>query len=305
MAFRFIALAGIVTALAASAASAANPSPPPAPAAAQAQPAAAAPVQPAAPAAPAPAAHEYQDIPQGPTMVVVPAGEFDMGSPAAQAGRGFFEDPLHHVTIAHAFALSKTPVTFDQWDACVADGGCNAYKPDDKGWGRGPLPVINIDYDDARAYADWLSKKTGKHYRLPSESEWEYAARAGTSTTYWWGDAASHDHANYGADVCCSGLAVGADQWANTSPVGSFPANPFGLMDMNGNVMQLVADCWHESYAGAPADGSVWDKEDCSQRTTRGGAYKSPPAFIRAADRIWIPATARLDFVGFRVASDM
>jgi formylglycine-generating enzyme required for sulfatase activity len=253
---------------------------------------------------PAKAGHEFQDAPQAPPMLPIPPGAFDMGSPPAQPGRGMFEDPQHHVVIAHAFALSKTPVTFDQWDACIADGGCNGYKPDDKGWGRGSLPVINVNSEDARAYAQWVSAKTGKPYRLPSEAEWEYAARAGTSTVYWWGDAASHDHANYGAETCCTGLVLGADRWEKTSPVGSFPPNPFGLMDMNGNVMQLVADCWHESYAGAPVDGSAWDKEGCSQRTTRGGSWSSPPAFIRSADRIWIPVTSRVAFIGFRVARD-
>ncbi len=256
-------------------------------------------------AAPAAGASTFQDTPGAPVMVAIPAGAFVMGSPPSQAGRGMFEDPQHRVVIAHAFALGQTDVTFDEWDACVADGGCNGYRAGDEGWGRGALPVINVNGDDARAYAKWLSGKTGKPYRLPTEAEWEYAARAGTSTAYWWGDIASHDHANYGADVCCSGLAAGADHWEKTSPVGSFPPNPFGLSDMNGNVMQLVADCWHESYNGAPADGSAWDKEDCSQRTTRGGSWSSPPGFIRSADRIWIPATARVAFIGFRVARDM
>lgn len=256
------------------------------------------------PVTPSPA-REFRDMPTAPQMVVVPAGEYVMGSPATEAGRGTFEDPQHKVVIAHAFALGKYDVTFDQWDACVADGGCNGYHPSDEGWGRGSQPVVNVSGADAQAYVDWLSKKTGQHYRLPSEAEWEYAARAGADTVYWWGDTADHAHANYGADVCCSGLAEGADRWQTTSPVGSFPANPFGLYDMNGNVMQFVADCWHGSYKGAPVDGSAWAQPDCGLRTIRGGSWSSPPAFIRSSDRIWIPAALRFNFVGFRVARDM
>jgi formylglycine-generating enzyme required for sulfatase activity len=250
---------------------------------------------------------EFQDLANGPVMVVVQAGQFDMGSPSTEAGRDSFEDMQHRVVIGRDFALAKYDVTFEQWDACVADGGCSGYRPDDEGWGRGSQPVMNVSFDDAQAYVQWLAARTGKRYRLPSEAEWEYAARAGTSTPYWWGDAASHDSANYGSDVCCSGLAVGADRWTATSPVGSFPPNAFGLYDMNGNVMQLVADCWHSNYRGAPPDGSIWESSygSCGMRTARGGSWSSPPAFIRAADRIWLPPTTRTDFMGFRVARDM
>jgi formylglycine-generating enzyme required for sulfatase activity len=251
------------------------------------------------------AAHAFQDSAQAPMMIAVPAGAFMMGSPASEAGRTPYEDVQHRVVIARAFALGRSDVTFDQWDACVSGGGCNAYRPGDEGWGRGSQPVVNVSWDDARAYVTWLTATTGKPYRLPTEAEWEYAARGGTTTVYWWGNSASHDYANYGADTCCSGLAQGQDRWVNASPVNSFAANPFGLFDMNGEVMQLVADCWHESYTGAPADGAAWDKENCAMRTARGGAWNSPPAFIRSAARIWIPGTARTKFIGFRVARDM
>jgi formylglycine-generating enzyme required for sulfatase activity len=267
--------------------------------------------QPAASAAPAAGdvaplgPHELQDNPQAPIMAVIPAGAFDMGSPPTQPGRGKFEDPQHNVTIAHAFALARNDVTFDQWDACVADGGCNGYRPADAGWGRGSRPVINVSWEDAQTYVAWLSAKTGKHYRLPTEAEWEYAARGGTSTAYWWGDVADHDHANYGADTCCSGLAAGSDQWFATSPTGAFAPNPFGLFDMNGNVMQLVADCWHFNYLGAPADGSAWDDERCGMRMARGGSWSSTPSFIRSADRIFIPQATRDNLMGFRVARDL
>src|SRR5580704_1913158 len=164
-----------------------------------------------APATVAATPQEISDMPGGPQLVVVPAGEFMMGSPPAEPGRGTFEDPQHRVVIQHPFAISKFDVTFEQWDACLADGGCGGYRPDDEGWGRGSQPVINVSWYDAEAYVDWLSRKTGKAYRLPSEAEWEYAARAGTQTAFWWGNTASHDYANYGADDCCKGLALGGD----------------------------------------------------------------------------------------------
>jgi formylglycine-generating enzyme required for sulfatase activity len=244
-------------------------------------------------------------MPGGPQLVVVPAGEFMMGSPPAEPGRGTFEDPQHRVVIQHPFAISKFDVTFEQWDACLADGGCGGYRPDDEGWGRGSQPVINVSWYDAEAYVDWLSRKTGKAYRLPSEAEWEYAARAGTQTAYWWGDVASHDFANYGADDCCRGLALGVDRWEASSPVGSFSSNAFGLSDMNGNVMQYVEDCWHPNYDRAPSDGSAWDEEHCGMRTLRGGAWNSVPGFIRSADRLWVLANARYDLMGFRVARSL
>lgn len=249
---------------------------------------------------------EIQDAPDAPRLVVVPAGSFTMGSPADEAGRDPFEGPQHEVRITRAFALGKTDVTFEQWDACVAAGGCNGYRPDDNGWGRGNQPVINVSWHDAHSYTEWLSARTGKNYRLPSEAEWEYAARARAVTPYWWGASADHDHANYGNDRCCSGAQVGADQWFGTSPVGSFPANAFGLFDMNGNVMQLTEDCWHANYSGAPADGSAWNEDPrCGMRTIRGGAWNSTPAFMRASDRIWLLATMRTNMIGFRVARDL
>jgi formylglycine-generating enzyme required for sulfatase activity len=252
------------------------------------------------------AVQEIQDAPDGPQLVVVPAGSFTMGSPADEAGRDAFEGPEHEVRITRAFALGKTDVTFEQWDACVASGGCNGYRPDDNGWGRGNQPVINVSWHDAQSYIEWLSAHTGKNYRLPSEAEWEYAARAGASTPYWWGPTADHDHANYGNDQCCGGAMLGADRWFGTSPVGSFPANSFGLYDMNGNVMQLTADCWHANYGGAPADGSAWSEDQrCAMRTIRGGAWNSTPAFMRSADRIWMLSTVRMNLVGFRVARDL
>ena len=161
----------------------------------------------------------------------------------------------HRVTIAVPFAMSKFEITFEQWDACANEGGCGGYKPDDEGWGRGDRPVMNVSWLDAKAYVEWLGRKTGKPYRLLSESEWEYAARAGTTTMFPVGNTLSPREANYNAATDGSGPSDVNRQ--KTMPVGSFPANPFGLHDMHGNVSEWVEDCWHNEYtAAAPVDGS-------------------------------------------------
>ena len=191
-------------------------------------------------------------------MVVVPPKPdgFVMGSPRDERGRDSRgrEGPQHSVAIPRAFAVGKYEVTFDEWDACVDDGGCRGYKPIDKGWGRGKQPVINVTWEDAQAYIDWLSTKTGIAYRLPTEAEWEYVARAGSTKAYWWGDDVGRNNAN------CNGC---GSQWdgKRTAPVGSFKANPFGLYDTAGNVFEWVQDCWHDSYKGTPPlNGSAWTK---------------------------------------------
>jgi len=245
---------------------------------------------------------EVWDMPETPQMTIVPAGSYVMGSPASEPGRSKFEGPQHVVTIGYPFAIGKYDVTFDEWDLCVASGGCNGYQPDDNGWGRGSRPVINVSWNDAQAYISWLNAHTGKKYRLPSDAEWEYAARAGTTTAFPWGDDASHDYANYGQDQCCGGAMVGWDRWFNTAPVGSFPANKFGLFDMSGNVLQYVQDCWQPGYNGVPVDGSARDDSHCAVRTLRGGSWSSIPAFLRSADRIWTITQARFNIIGFRVA---
>ena len=156
--------------------------------------------------------------------------------------------------------------------------------------------------DDAQAYTAWLSRKTGKRYRLLSEAEWEYAARAGTTTANWWGNVESHEHSNYGKDDCCAGLATGRDQWVTTSPVGSFPANAFGLYDMLGNVWQWTGDCQNANYNGAPANGSAWGSGDCGQRVLRGGSWTDGPRYLRSSDRVWNNSSDRDSNDGFRVA---
>ena len=230
---------------------------------------------------------------QGPEMVVIPAGRFRMGCVSGRDCRNS-EKPVHEVRIAKSFALSKYEVTFAQWDACVVDGGCG--RPNDRGWGRVNRPVIDVSWNDAMKYVKWLSRKTGKRYRLPSEAEWEYAARAGTTTKYSWGNDIGRNRAN--CDGCGS-------RWDNqkTASVGSFPANGFGLYDMHGNVSEWTQDCWHEDYQGAPSDGSAWTSGgDCGRHVLRGGSSYSYPSDLRAADRSWYVTFFRDYLYGFRVA---
>jgi formylglycine-generating enzyme required for sulfatase activity len=226
-------------------------------------------------------------------MIVVPAGSFTMGSPASEPGGSSNEGPQHTVTFAPQFAVGQFEVIFDEWDACVADGGCNGYRPSDQGWGRGRRPVINGSWDDAQAYVVWLSNKTGKTYRLLTEAEYEYATRAGTQTRYPWGNDIGTNNAN------CRGC---GSQWdEQTAPVGSFPPNGFGLSDMVGNVWAWTEDCYHDSYSGAPADGSAWTAGDCSRRVVRGGSWGDLPVVLRSATRFRFTSDSRNLILGFRV----
>ena len=248
----------------------------------------------------------FRDCSGCPEMVVIPAGSFMMGSPASETGRYEDEGPVHRVTVQQ-FALARAEVTFDQWQACVDDGGCRSNRrPGDDGWGRGSRPVINVSWEDAQEYVAWLNGKvSGTPYRLPSEAEWEYAARAGTSTAYPWGDRATHEYANYGKDDCCGGLAKGADRWEYMAPVGSFPANPLGLRDMHGNIWEWVEDCWHGNYNGAPRTASAWLSQqngNCSLRVLRGGSWFHNPGFLRSAFRDRIVPGNRGGILGFRPA---
>jgi formylglycine-generating enzyme required for sulfatase activity len=229
-----------------------------------------------------------------PMMVVVPAGKFTMGSPEDEKDRSKSEGPQHEVTIAKSLAVGRTEVTFVEWDACVAAGACQ--KAPDGGWGRGDRPVINVSWDDAKQYVDWLARITGKDYRLLSEAEWEYAARAGTTTTYSWGDEIGKGNAN------CEGC---GSQWDSrqTAPVGSFKPNAFGLYDMHGNVFEWVEDSWHDSYEGAPTDGLRWVEDaDAGRRVVRGGSWYGLPLYLRAAARVGDATVFRGSVIGFRLA---
>ena len=261
----------------------------------------------------------FRDCPKCLEMVVVPAGRFIMGSPTAEAGRFDSEGPQHAVSL-RAFALGKFPVTEEEFTAFLAATGyqpapCNRLL--DKTWrspgngivfppGQADLPrqpAVCVNWNDVQAYIAWLNKtaSTGA-YRLPSESEWEYAARAGTVAARWWGEALGVNNAN------CQGC---GSQWDNTliAPVGSFAANAFGLYDVLGNTWEWLADCWNENYAGAPADGGAWLTGDCSRRVMRGGSWSNLPTFIRSAARSRGDAGgADFDYssyVGFRLAKNL
>lgn len=223
-------------------------------------------------------------------MVALPGGEFTMGSNDYDS-----EKPLHRVTIKAPFAVGKLEVTFAEWEACVAGGGCAGNpSPSDQGWGKGRRPVINVSWHDAKEYVAWLSRKAGKEYRLLSEAEWEYAARAGTTTRYAFGDTISKSQAQFSEGSWGSA--------GKTAEVGSFPANMFGLHDMHGNVWEWVEDNWHPDYQGAPLDGVVWHGGDVSLRVLRGGSWNSKPDGLRSAVRYSNQPTNRVINYGFRVA---
>ena len=232
----------------------------------------------------------FKDCPECPEMVVIPAGEFMMGSTEYDN-----EKPVHKVTIAKPFAVGKFEVTFAEWDACVSAGGCK-HKPNDRGWGKGNRPVIDVSWDDiTKEYLPWLSRKSGRTYRLLSEAEWEYAARAGSSRKYAWGDEVGRNLAN------CDGCGSQRDN-KQTAPVGSFQPNTFGLHDMHGNVWEWVQDCYKDTYAAAPSDGrATSDVASCS-RVLRGGTWDGNPWFLRSAGRSNLAPDNRLSGQGFRVA---
>jgi formylglycine-generating enzyme required for sulfatase activity len=237
-------------------------------------------------------------------MVSVPPGSFMMGSSGAEPEPFTGLAPLHKVTITNPFAIGKYAVTFAEWNACVADGGCNGYTPSNEGWGGGDRPVINVSWNDAKSYADWLSRKTGQHYRLLSEAEFEYAARAGTTTLFWWGDSISPAQANYDGNYSYAGGPKGPYRH-KTIPVKSFEPNPWGLYQMLGNVATWTEDCWVDNYKNAPLDGSARTTGNCKYRVTRGGSWYDYPATLRAAVRIIAEPRLRLNTVGFRLARDL
>lgn len=261
----------------------------------------------AGPAAPSPAAQrpaapgtvtvdikpgDLKDCPACPVLHSIAPGSFTMGSNGGDPS----EKPPHHVTIAQPFAIGKYEVTVEQWSACADAGGCQriatvANAPRN-------APVRDVSWDDARQYLAWLSKVSGKPYRLPTEAEWEYAARGGTSTLYWWGDQLRKGTAN------CKDC---GEPWSADAPapVGSFAANAYGLHDMNGSVWEWVADCWHVSYKNAPADGRAWDEPGCSVRVIRGGSWLEGASYMLSSTRFKYSASVRQSQNGFRVARDL
>ena len=277
---------------------------------------------------------EFQDCDICPVMVAVPPGTFLMGSPASEEGGDDYEVPQHPVTISYPFAVGKYEVTREQFEKFVeatgydaSSSGCWTYREDDRweirqqdSW-RTPgfsqdndHPVVCISWHDAQAYVSWLSGKTGEQYRLLSESEWEYVARAGTTGPFHFGSTISTDQANYNGNFTYGGGPVGIDR-GETVSVGSFPANRFGLYDVHGNVEEWVEDCWHGDYHGAPSngsdgdyhgapsDGSVWvTGVECGRRVLRGGSWFDFPWYMRSANRNWYEAWNRDSRNGFRVA---
>ncbi len=225
-----------------------------------------------------------------PTMIVVPAGKFMMGSPDSEKDRYESEGPQREVAIAKSFAVGKTEVTFDEYAACVAAGACQ--KPPDGGFGRGDRPVINVSWDEAKTYTTWLSRMTGKEYRLLTEAEWEYAARAGNQGRWSFGD----DDARLGEYAWYSDNSDG-----KTQPVAKKKPNTFGLHDMHGNVMEWVEDC-PVLYDKAPTDGTAATEPNCSARVLRGGSWFIIPGSVRAAYRTWDDPGLRFIYLGFRVA---
>ena len=247
----------------------------------------------------------FRDCDDCPEMVVIPSGAFLMGSPEGEEKRGSDEGPQRTVRIGYEFAVGKFEVTWAAWEACVADGGCDNASVitaggDYYGWGKGSRPVINVSWTDAQAYVQWLSRKTGERYRLLSEAEWEYVARAGTSTRFSWGD---------GDPTCSRGASNGANfrrcSSNRTEPVGFSAANAFGVHDMHGNVSEWTEDCYVDSYSGAPTDGSARTVSNCSDRVLRGGSRSDSPLNLRSAIRRYWGPTSRSSDWGFRVARSL
>jgi formylglycine-generating enzyme required for sulfatase activity len=206
------------------------------------------------------------------------------------------EKPAHAVTVATPFAIGRYEVSVQEWDACAAAGGCQkiAQRPNTSP----TAPMRDVSWDDAQQYAKWLATVSGKPYRLPTEAEWELAARGGTTTRYWWGEQMAQGKAN--CKEC-------GKPWAEDAPanVGSFGANPYGVYDTSGSVWEWVADCWHNNYKGAPADGRAWDESDCRVRVIRGGSWREGAPYMVASTRFKYDASVRHSQNGFRVARSL
>jgi formylglycine-generating enzyme required for sulfatase activity len=237
-------------------------------------------------------AKTFKDCDSCPEMIGLPPGSFTMGSRGGDPS----EHPAHAVKISYPFAISRFEVTVAEWKACHEAGACD-YLPDRKGM-TATSPIYNLNWLDAQKYVKWLSKETGKKYRLPSEAEWEYAARGGTKTEFWWGDAVGEGMAN------CSNC---GGEWNRKRPaaVDTFEANAFGLQGMNGSVWEWVGDCWFDTYDGAPGDGSARNRDVCQSRVLRGGSWRNDATYARSASRFTYDHDVRYVLNGFRVAREM
>jgi len=261
----------------------------------------------------------FRDLDGGPEMVVVPAGSFMMGSPETEPGRFENEGPRHKVTIAIPFAVGRHAITRGQFTAFVKATGHKAegarkwtgseWKDDPKASWRDPgfpqddsHPVTCVNWDDAKAYVSWLAEVTGKPYRLLTEAEWEYAARAGTATPFWWGSSITPAQANYDGNYVYAGGGSKGKYRKGTVPVGDFAANPWGLYNVHGNVWGWCEDVWHDSYNGAPTDASAWlQGGEGSSRVVRGGAWNFDPRGLRSALRVRFHSEFRVSYLGFRL----
>ncbi len=246
----------------------------------------------------------FRDGRHMPLMVVVPPGEFEMGSPETEEDRNDGEGPVHQVRIRYTFAVGVYAVTFDEWDTCVDDGGCNGYDPNDQGWGRGKRPVVNVSWNDAQLYLQWLNEKSGRTYRILSEAEWEYVARAGSSTPFYFGDTITTSQANFNGNDTYGGSTTGIYR-EQTTVSGRFGCNGFGLYDVHGNIWEWVQDCWNRNYRGAPRDGAPRLDGECSRRAVRGGSWSNDPIFLRCASRFRFSIDSRNPRVGFRIAMSL
>lgn len=239
-----------------------------------------------------------------PEMIVINPGQFLMGSPSNELQRDRNEGPQIPITFNYAFEIGKYEVTFDEWSACVRDGGCKGYRPNDNGWGRGKRPVTNISYQDAQNYIAWLNKKSGKQYRLPSEAEWEYVARAGQPTPFSTGNGwgVSDREANFNGEFPYGDGAPKGKYLRKTVPVGRYAANAFGVFDIHGNVYEWVSDCYVAGHIGNPGDGRPRRDGNCDRRIIRGGSWVTHGYQMRAAKRLSYTMDYRYDDFGFRLA---
>jgi formylglycine-generating enzyme required for sulfatase activity len=240
----------------------------------------------------------FKECERCPEMVVIPPGQFSMGASESEPGSTPDERPQHKVTFAQPFSVGRFAVTFDEWNACVIARGCSYQH---QHWARGGQPVTNILWDDAKDYVWWLSRKTGRTYRLLSEAEREYVTRAGTTTAFWWGDSVTPLQSSSNGET--SRLVGETEpQAVRTAPVSSLAANPWGLYQVHGSVYDWVEDCWNDNYDGAPSDGSAWTSGNCSAHVLRGGAFGRPAQTLRSAARMWFGAPNRLIYMSVRVA---